>query len=204
LQLLPLTRQLGNAQRLVVLYLLPALAGGAAALGPRARWAPILAVAALLEAMLVMPGLRLATTPVDVDTEVLAAVDGPTVTFPAGDPPVWCARAAPKRALFLAAVHGQPVAGDYGRGRRPADQDLLVTLAWWARLPVDERVAAEATTAGLPAPDPAGFTRLLLLFETLEPAQQAALQRHARARWGQPLAESAWGEVYALGGGGGQ
>jgi hypothetical protein len=200
LQLLPLTRQLGNAQRMVVLYLLPALAGGAVALGARARWAALLAGAAVVESLLVMPGLRYATTSVDVDTRVLAALDGPTVTFPVGDPPLWCGRAPPKRALFLAAVHGQPLAGDYGRGRRPSDLDLVVTIARWTRVPVEERAATAALAAGLPAPDPEGFTRLLLLFETLEPAQVRTLQSRARERWGLPLASSAWGEVYALGG----
>ncbi|MFH1465867.1 MAG: hypothetical protein ABIO70_15880, partial [Pseudomonadota bacterium] len=100
LQLLPLTRQLGNAQRLVVLYVLPALVGGACALGERARWALLLATATLAEALLVLPGLRFATTDVDVDAAVLAALDGPTVTFPVGDPPLWCGRAPPQTRPF--------------------------------------------------------------------------------------------------------
>jgi hypothetical protein len=197
LQRLPVTGQLGNAQRLVVLYALPALVAGAVACGSAAARALGLGLAVLAELALVLPGLRLATTPVAVDPAVLAAVTGPAVTFPDGDPPLWNAGVAPKRALFLAAVHGQPVGGDYGRGGIPADLALRLELSSWAGIAFD-RGAVPAGGRVTPAADPPGFSHLLLLFETLEPAQRDALRTRARDRWGAPLAASAWGEVYAL------
>lgn len=197
LQLLPLTSRLGNAQRLVLLYALPALLAGA--LGATRRpWAALLALAAVAEGLLIFPGLRLPTSDVDVDLEVLSAVRGPVVTFPCGDPPTWNPRAAPKRSLYLATLHGQPVAGDYGRGREPADLHLLATLSAWSGTALAPEVARGAAAAGLPAADPAGFERLLVLHESLDEAQQQALHRAAEARWGAPLAHSAWGAVYAL------
>jgi hypothetical protein len=199
LSALPLTDRLGNVQRMVLLYAIPALlAGGMAARGRR-WWVALLALLALGEAWLNMPWLRLPSTEVSVDRDVLAAVEGPVVTFPVGDPPIWNAGAAPKRGLFLAGLHGAPVAGDYGRGRRPADLGLVATLSAWSGTAMAPPAADQAVKLGLPAPDPAGFEQLLVLHETLEPEQQDALHRQAVERWGPPVAISDWGAVYRLG-----
>jgi len=197
LQLVPLGDRLGNAQRLVLLYALPALIAGAVA---ATRWPAALALVALAlgEGLLITPGLRLASVDVNVDSEILAALEGPTVTFPVGDPPTWNPAAAPKRALYLASVHGQPVAGDYGRGRDPVDAGLLVDLSAQAGVPLSREAAKRALTDGLPAPVPSGMRSLLVLHETLDDAQLEALHRAATARWGPPAARSDWGAVYQL------
>jgi hypothetical protein len=198
LQLLPLTSRLGNAQRLVVLYVVPALLAGGIATAARWPWALLLACTALAEGLLVFPALRLPTCDVDVDSSILAAVHGPVVTFPNGDPPTWNPRAPPKRALYLASLHGGPVAGDYGRGREPADQALLATLSAWSSTALAPDAAQRGAALGLPAPRPEGFGQLLVLHESLDRAQQDALHRKAEARWGPPQAYSGWGAVYDL------
>jgi hypothetical protein len=195
---LPLTDRLGNVQRMVLLYAIPALLAGGIATRGRGGWVALLALLALGEAWLNMPWLRLPATEVSVDSQLLAAVRGPVVTFPVGDAPVWNANAAPKRNLFLASLHGAPVAGDYGRGRWPADLDLVATLSAWSGTALAPPAADRVSSRGLPADDPPGFERLLVLHETLGPKQRDRLHRHAQARWGDPVAISDWGAVYTL------
>ncbi len=199
LQLLPVTDSMGNAQRLVMLYVLPAAIAGALAASRWVALVPVLLLSVVGEAWLTLPDLRVATTSVDVDETILAAIDGPVVTFPIGDPPVWNAASPPKRALYLATLHGQPVAGDFGRGRNPADLGLVATLSAWSGLTLDPAVARQAAYDGLPASDPPGFTSLLVLHESLDERQRTNLHRHARARWGLPLAKNEWGAVYRIG-----
>jgi hypothetical protein len=182
---------------MVMLYALPALLAGAFA-ASRRPWAVLLVCVAVVEGLLVFPRLRLPTADVDVDLEVLGAVRGPVVTFPCGDPPTWNPRAAPKRALYLSTLHGWPVAGDYGRGRDPADLPLLATLSAWSGTALDPRTAQRAAEAGLPATDPVGFTQLLVLHESLDEAQQQALHSRAEARWGAASVHTTWGAVYDL------
>ena len=199
LQLLPLTDRLGNAQRLVILWAIPACIAGGIATARRWPLAVLLALVTITEAQLVFPELRLPTSDVDVDTRLMDAIQGPVVTFPRGDPPLWNPSAAPKRSLFLATLHGGAVAADYGRGRTPADLDLVATLASWSAVALSPEAAHRAVEAGLPAPDPEGFGQLLVLHESLNDDQRRRLHDRARARWGEPEISTAWGAVYRLG-----
>ncbi len=199
LQALPLTDRLGNAQRMTVLYVVPvALAGGIAVTGR--RWlTATLGVVALLELALFSPDLRLPTTHIGVDQAVLDAVDGPLVTFPLGDPPAWNPEAPPKRSLYLATEHGQPVASSFGRRKRSQDEALIATLSAWSAIPITSALAHRCATS-VAAPDtPDGFTLLLLLHESLDARQLQSLQVQALSHWGPPLVTNDWGSVYRIG-----
>lgn len=201
LQLLPVTDRMGNAQRLVLLYALPALIAGGVAAAARWPMALLLAITALVEGWMIMPTLGLPATSISIDAAVLDQVRGPVVTFPNGDPPTWNPHAAPKRALYLATLHGQAIAGDYGRGRTPGDLGLLTSLSAWARTPLAPQAVEAAALGTSPAQDPDGFAWLLVLHESLDSAQLDRLHRHAEARWGSPTILSDWGAVYPLGAG---
>ncbi len=199
LQLLPMTDRIGNAQRLVLLYALPALVAGGVAAASRWPLAVLLGAVAIAESWMIMPALRLPHTEISVDTALLEQIDGPVVTFPMGDPPTWNPQATPKRALYLATLHGGATAGDYGRGRLPADLGLVATLSAWARAPLAPQAAKAAAQGELPAPAPQGFAWLLVLHESLDSAQIQSLHQRAEQRWGAPAMRSDWGAVYPLG-----
>ncbi len=204
LQLLPLTRSLGNAQRMTMGYALPALVAAAVALRTRGAWSLILAALAALECWCMLPRFSLPSTQVSVDQTILAALYGPTVSFPAGDPPYWSPDAPPKLNLFLASVHGHAVAGDYGRGRLPTDLPLVAALSAWGQVPIAER-AARSLPAGAMEPQELagslrnhGYANLLVLEIALSDRQSAAIHAASEAHFGAPLRRSQWGAVYAL------
>jgi hypothetical protein len=132
LQKLPLLGSLGNPQRLVMLYALPAIAAGALTLGEGRLRALALALLVSAEALLALPRLALPATPLDApDARQVTGLSltGPVSIFPLGDPPIWNGGAPPKRALYLAAHLGWASTSDYGRGGLPADLPLLLGLS---------------------------------------------------------------------------
>lgn len=186
---LPVAGALGNPQRLIVAWALLAAMAGALACG-RSRWVPaLLAAAAVGNLAVARPDLRVTRTPLPPDPRSLD-LRGPLVVFPNGDPPVWNQGAAPKEALYLAALAGQPVAGDFGRRRRPADLPLVLALSRAAGLPVDraaaggravpplEQALAEARTAG--------FRHIVVLTDRLDEVPEAKLHTALDATAGLP------------------
>ncbi|RME24074.1 MAG: hypothetical protein D6798_12125 [Deltaproteobacteria bacterium] len=184
----PLLDTLGNPGRITGLAV---LAGGVAAgrLATGRRWLlPLLAPLALAELSLHRPGLALPATAARTPPAVLAALRGPTVVFPSGDPPVWNPDVAPKEVLFIAGRAGVPVAYDYGRLRTPADLPVQARLAGISGCPIG--VVARRTAPPLPDSATAWgalpFDSLLVLEDRLDHAELVRLRRwldaHARLR----------------------
>lgn len=185
---LPLTASLGNAGRIVAAFVVLA-AVVAARLAT--RWpllAPVLIVAAGLEARQRLVGLALPTTSVDVPARILDSVAGATVFFPSGDPPYWHPEVAPKELLFLAGRAGAPVAYDYGRARQPADLHVVTRLSTIA----NSAIGITALRSAQPLPDDAEawaaqpFESLVILEDRLQSEQRRALvawlEEHAELR----------------------
>lgn len=199
---LPVTRVLGNDERMVVLPLVCA----ALLVGPLARrwrgWAPTLAILALAAGMLEVPPLRLPVVPMTAPTSLWEAIEGPTITWPSGDPPLWNPGQPPKLGLWLAAQHGGPQAYDYGRGAFPTDAPLQVRLSQVAGVPLGRRAAE----LGLRTDDEvlwselreAGFTRVLVLTRGLEPGQVQRAWTWLGQELGEPLAQEPGGAVWSL------
>jgi hypothetical protein len=172
--------------------LLAAVAGGVAL-----RRRPGLSAVALLVVIvggeLEQPRLLVPATRDPVPGAVLAALDGPTVVFPSGDPPAWHPAVSPKETLALAARADVPVAYDYGRGGTPADLPALVGLARIGGVPLGAEAwrgaAAEPPWADLP------FEHILLLEDRLDLQQRQHLRNwlgeHARLL-GEAPGVSAW------------
>jgi hypothetical protein len=199
LRALPGTALLGNPYRLVAVPIVAAalVVGG---LGARRRVAAGVAVAALLAAWLEVPPLCLPAVQARVPVALLPVIDGPTVTFPSGDPPIWNADAWPKAGLWLARHHGGAQAYDYGRGGVPADAALLVRMSQVAGVPA----AATAVDRWGGAGDPwesvraSGFTRVLVVRRTLDASAWGRVRAWLDAEAGSPLAEEAGGAVWAV------
>jgi hypothetical protein len=203
LQHLPLLQSLGNPQRMVLVYVLFAAVGGAAAIG-RWRFVPPLILLTLLEAWISLPGLDLPATQVDADVALLSEAASPAIFLPLGDGPVWNPAMPPKRTLYLASIAGLAVAGDYGRGGSPADLPVVVALSAAGGLAVGSR-AAEAVGFSVPPDESvastisaAGFKSFVLLKNDMRQAQAAAVAHDATRRWGAPAADEAWGAVWLL------
>ncbi len=177
---LPLLDSLGNPERLLAAFALLAAIAGALALSRRPGLAIAAAALAVGEARLEAPGLAAGATPSLAENAVLAAIPGPVLVFPSGDPPYWHPWVAPKEALALAARGGGPVTWDYGRGGTPADVAAVVRLAEIARAPVGE----PARAAALPLPADAALwaevnaEAILVLEDRL-----AASERQRLVRW---------------------
>lgn len=185
LEHLPLTSKMGNPTRMLAAFALAAgTAGGLAVRGARVRrlvTTGVLLGATAATVYLSVPALHLPATSAEVDRVALAALHGPTIIFPSGDPPVWNPRVRPKEALYLAARAGVPVAYDYGRGRWPADAPAQRELARIARTPVGEPLVRHPEATTWP---PEGFRSLLVLDDRLDRWQRDRLHRwlaaHAR------------------------
>lgn len=177
LRRLPLTDTLGNHTRVLAPFVVLGAAIGGIGLGRRPLlWGPWLLLA-LVESSLHQPLLSVPATPVRAPATALAAIEGPMIVFPSGDPPMWQSGVAPKEALFLASRAGQPVAYDFGRGRTPADLSTLLTLSGVAGVALSE--------AGLRAARGAQDTDLrylLVLEDRLQPRERAALRAWLETR----------------------
>ncbi len=185
---LPLLDSLGNPGRITGLAV---LAGGIAAarLASTWRWLTLLLVPlAAVELSVHRPGLALPSTEARTPPTVLAALHGPTVVFPSGDPPVWNPDVAPKEVLFIAGRAAVPVAYDYGRLRTPADLPVHARLAAISGCPIGVVARRQAP----PLPDSASawaalpFDGLLVLEDRLDHAEllrlRGWLDAHARLR----------------------
>lgn len=196
---LPGLDRLGNPIRLVVVPIVAAtlVGGGLLARWPRA-W-PTVAAGALVVGMLELPPLALPSVDPETPTELFAAVDGPTSTFPSGDPPAWNPDARPKENLWLASLHGGAQGFDYGRGGIPGDLPLLVRLAEIGGVPIGETATTLAPATALWAHlREHGFTRVLIVRRTLSDRQYGAIRAWLVAEAGQPLIESDRGGVWAV------
>ena len=177
LQQLPLTAALGNPTRFLAVTVLAAAVAVGLSAGRRRRLAAVLGLLVLVEVWQTLPQGTAPATPLAVDEEVLAALEGPTVVFPSGDPPSWHPDVGPKEALYLAGRAGVPVAYDYGRGGLPADLPAILALARVSRTPIGVR----ALELGEPLEDSAAawselpFDHVLVLDDRLTERERAAL-----------------------------
>ncbi len=144
LRRLPMTNTMGNPTRILAPFIVLAAASCAAGLGARRSPAALLAGLALAESWLHQPWLGVPATRLAPPLDVLEALDGPTIVFPSGDPPLWHPGLAPKEVLYLAGLAGVPVAYDYGRGRRPSDLQALVRLCAVADAPMGDAALYES------------------------------------------------------------
>lgn len=173
----PITESLGNPSRLLAPWiLLSAVAFAVAASRRRALLGAAVALA-LAELAVQIPGLRLPATAFSAPPAVLAALEGPTVVFPSGDPPMFHPEVAPKEAHFLAAIAEVPIPADYGRWKVPADLALQLAMSAVSGAPLSEHALA----VPLPASPPA-FSSLLLLEDRLSDDGRAALREWLAAR----------------------
>ena len=130
----------------------------------------------VLELGLVVPDFALPVTQTtapndELDTDLFQAVEGPMVVFPSGEPPYWHPKVAPKESLYVAGLFGAPGAADFGRGRTPADIQIMVELAAASGTPIGRQTIELATeTPG------ASFPYLLVLEDRLSENQRAATQ----------------------------
>jgi hypothetical protein len=188
---LPGTSLLGNANRQVVVPIVLAAIAAGPVLARWSRAAIPLAALVLLAAILETPPLSLPA--VGAQAGPIPSIDGPTITFPSGDPPLWNPGPWPKEGLWRAKHHGGAQAYDYGRGGIPSDAPALVRLSQVARVPLGRR-AAETMR---PADDASlwadvrdlGFTRILVVRRTLEADSYAALRGYLVYLAGPPLSE---------------
>jgi hypothetical protein len=140
---LPVLENMGKSLRMLTPWMVLCAVAAAVALSKlkRGRWlAAVAALLALAELNVHAPGLALPATPIALDQDVLATLDGPTTVFPSGDGPVRQFTVGPKEVHLLAAVAGVPVCLDYGRRHEPGDLALQRDLANAAGLRVSNRV----------------------------------------------------------------
>ncbi|MFZ5481041.1 MAG: hypothetical protein ACOZNI_30040 [Myxococcota bacterium] len=183
---LPLS--LGNPQRGILIFAVAAWLAVARLGG----WGLALAGLAIAEAATSLPDLRIPGAVISVDRDVLAAVRGPAITFPNGDPPVFHPGVPPKWGLYLASLHEEPVASDYARGGAPADLGFVAELSAVAGVPVSARLR------DAPPSDTAGFASVLVLYSLLPPPVQARARDWLAAELGEPAVETEWGAVWRL------
>jgi hypothetical protein len=198
---LPGTSLLGNGNRLVVVPIVAA----AVIAGPLiARFGPKAAVAiglgALGAGVLETPPLSLPAVDHRPPTELLAAIDGPVVTFPSGDPPIWNPGAWPKEGLWLARHHRRPVAYDYGRGGAPADAAVLVWLSEAGGVAVGRRAAEtmQPTESTWFEVHGRGFRSVLVLRHHLEGDAWNRVREALVEACGEPVLENADGAVWRV------
>lgn len=204
IQHLPLLGNLGNPQRILMLYVLGVAISGAITIGRSRLLTSFFLILILGEASLTLPGLRLSSTDTDSVTRLLTPLQGPTSFFPLGDPPVWNPGLPPKRTLYLAAAAGVPTTGDYGRGQAPRDLALLLRLSGAAGVPVGLE-AASARAGELPSPEQtiresqeAGIEWLVILRDSLEPSSYARAQEEATTLFGEPSLVNQQGGVWKV------
>ena len=196
---LPLTSLLGNESRMVAVPLCAAVVVLGSA--PR-RWAlPALAVV-LATGIMELPPLALPTVDSHSTASLWPSIEGPTVTWPCGDPPLWNPGVYPKENLWLAAHHGGAQAYDYGRGSIPRDAAFLTQLSLAAEVPVARGAAAkwaklpnEAVVSDLVA---GNFTRVLVSRRTLTDPQWHRAQLWLDGHFGPPIYGDASGAVWRI------
>jgi len=200
---IPWLSTLGNGDRVIVVSVL-AMAVVIACLSMRSRRSGVLLMGGLvlLTGLGEKSDLRFSAVHNDSPEELWSVIDGPTVTWPDGDPPLWNPGAYPKEGLWMAASHGGPQSFDFGRANRRPDEALLVRLSEVALLPLG-RGAAETIFV----PDDhalfdevrdRGFTRLFVYFRPLSAKQEKLLEAYLLPLLGPPLRRTQGGAVWAL------
>ena len=200
LGVLPGAEYLGNPQRMVVIPMILAVAT-LAQLRHRSHavWVGALAIGV---AMVEVPTLRLPTIDYQTPRELYPFIEGPTVTFPDGDPPFWHVQRYPKEGLWMAGSHGGAQAFDFGRGAVPADTAFKVRLSRISGIPLGGRAAAFASDR--PASvlvdelSSTGFRSVFVLWRGLDEAEQSALQTWLTENLGSPVVISQSGGVWTV------
>ena len=201
LSLFPMGASLGNPQRMVLAFGLIASIAGAMGSSERKLGVLIWFGVTILSVALTQPQLALPACTLKDTTSLLESSDGAVITFPSGDPPIWNPGVPAKYDLALSALHGKPVAYDYGRGRQRADAAFLYALSLKSQVAVgqSENAYNEADTPKmLETLREKGFHRVLVLDHLMH--QDASKRAH---RWltrtlGPPMHQNHEHTVYAV------
>jgi hypothetical protein len=202
LRTLPLTSFLGNTPRLAAVALVAATATAGPVLARSRVLAITTAALAWLAARAESPRISLPAMRAEPPAALVAAITGPTITFPNADPPAWNPGAWAKQGLWLAKHHGGAQAYDFGRGGVSADTAALVRLSQVSGMPV-----AAAAARSFPPGDDAelwtsmrgtGFSDVLVLRWSLSDAQWSAIAAYLSGALGAPVATSGEGGTWRL------